>query len=78
MECEGADVLKMIYNISYFSEEKKMINLIVCDLFMFLKIKKNPEVNCLFHSETISGVRLGFSGWGLLWVLRGRESLIND
>lgn len=29
-----------------------MINLMVCDLVMFLKIKKNPEVNCLFHTET--------------------------
>lgn len=37
MDCEETDVLEMIYNISYFSEEKKMINLMVCDLFMFLK-----------------------------------------
>jgi len=44
-----------------------MINLMVCDLFMFLNMKKNPKVNCLFHTlRLIAGFTLGFSGWGLL------------
>lgn len=56
-----------------------MINLMVCDLFMFLNIKNNPKVNCLFHTlRPIAGFTLGFSVWGLLWVLRRREALIND
>lgn len=56
-----------------------MINLMVCDLFMFLNIKNNPKVNCLFHTlRPIAGFTLGFSDWSLLWVLRRREALIND
>lgn len=49
MECEEADVLKKYF---IFLWGEKMINSMVCDLFMFLKVKKNPEVNCLFHTET--------------------------
>lgn len=56
-----------------------MINLMVCDLFMFLNMKKNAKVNCLFHTlSPIAGFTLGFSGWGLLWELWRREVLIND
>lgn len=49
MECEEADVLEMIYNISYFSEEKND----KLDDVWFIHVspdegKKNPKVNCLF------------------------------
>lgn len=48
MECEEADVLEMIYNISYFSEEKND----KLDDVWFIHVspdeEKNPTVNCLF------------------------------
>lgn len=51
----------------------------VCDLFMFLHIKKNPKVSCLFHTPRPgAGFALGFGGWGLLWGLQRRNLLIND
>lgn len=51
----------------------------VCDLFVFLNIKNNPKVNCLFHTARPSaGFTLGFGGWGLLWGLRRRDPVIND
>lgn len=65
IDCEETDVVKVICNISYFSEEKKMINLMVCDLFVFLNIKNNPKVNSLFHTPRPgAGFTVGFGGWG--------------
>lgn len=53
-----------------------MINLMVCDLFMFLNIKNNPKVNCLFHTlRPIVGFTLGSSGWDLLYVLQRERSI---
>lgn len=51
MACEEADVLEMIYNISYFSEETND----KLDDVWFIHVssdegKKNPQINCLFLS----------------------------
>lgn len=51
----------------------------VCDLFVFLNIKNNPKVSCVFHAaRPSSGFSLGFGGWGLLWGLWRRDLVIND
>lgn len=51
----------------------------VCDLFVFLNIKNNPKVSCVFHAaRPSSGFSLGFGGWGLLWGLWRRDQVIND
>lgn len=51
----------------------------VCDLFVFLNIKNNPKVNCLFHTPGPgAGFTLGFGSWGLLWGLWRRDLVIND
>lgn len=48
MECEEADVLEMIYNISYFSEEKNDKPDDVWFIHISPDEEKNLKVNCLF------------------------------
>lgn len=57
-----------------------MINLMVCDLFVFLNIKNNPKANCLFHTAGPgAGFTLGFGvcyedcGGGTWWLMMDLE-----
>lgn len=59
MECEETDVLKMIYNISYFSEEKKD----KLDGVWFIPVSEHKEGSwsqlSVSHSETDSRIYAG-------------------
>lgn len=81
MECEEADVLEMIYNISYFSEETND----KLDEVWFIHVswderggKKDSQVNCLFLIPR--SWHVGFNQDRRLALFREMpgETLIND